>query len=72
MKIKDRKFVKDYFDRIKNVVNWMELIGETSFTDQNIEKKIIILVSYKFEINIYTIKKSYDLQTLTNSHLFSR
>lgn len=39
MKIKDRKFVKDYFDRIKNVVNWMELIGETSFTDQNIVKK---------------------------------
>nr|KYP47880.1 hypothetical protein KK1_030450 [Cajanus cajan] len=39
MKMKDNESVKDYSGRLIDVVNQMQLLGETSFTNQKVVEK---------------------------------
>nr|KYP31983.1 hypothetical protein KK1_047447 [Cajanus cajan] len=72
MKMKDNESVKDYSGRLMDVVNQMRLLGETSFTDQKVVEKIMVLVLERFEAKISAIKESCDLQTLTITELTSK
>lgn len=72
MKMKDNEHVKDYFVRLMDVVNQMQLLGETSFIDQKVVKKLMVLVPDKFEVKIFSNKESCDLQTLEIIELTSK
>ena len=61
MKMKDIESVKDYSSRLMDVVNRMQLLGDTSFTDQKVVEKIMVSVPQKFEAKISAIEESCDL-----------
>jgi hypothetical protein len=71
MKMKDNESVKDYSDRLMNVVNKMRLLGNT-FEDHKVVEKLMISVPQKFEAKISATEESCDLQNLTIAELISK
>ncbi|RDY11394.1 hypothetical protein CR513_03951, partial [Mucuna pruriens] len=52
MKMKDNEFVRDYFGKLMDVMNQMQLPGE-AFTNQKVVEKFMVSMPEKFEAKIY-------------------
>ncbi|KAA3469005.1 Retrovirus-related Pol polyprotein from transposon TNT 1-94 [Gossypium australe] len=64
LKMKESKTVKEYFDRLMNVVNQIRLHGE-EFPDKRIVKKVLVSVPERFESKISSLEDSKDISKLT-------
>ncbi|KAL5558129.1 hypothetical protein UlMin_034342 [Ulmus minor] len=68
LKMKDNETAKDYYSRIKELVNQMKAYGE-NITDKKIVEKILISCTEKYDSVISTIEESKDIETLTPTEL---
>uniref|UniRef100_A0A6N2MNK0 Uncharacterized protein n=1 Tax=Salix viminalis TaxID=40686 RepID=A0A6N2MNK0_SALVM len=71
MKMKDIECVKNYSDRLMDVVNRMRLLGKV-IGDQKVIKKMMVSLPQKFEAKIYVIEESCDLNILSIAELTSK
>jgi hypothetical protein len=53
-RMKELETIKDYFDRLLDIVNKVRLLG-TNFSDSRIVQKILVTVPEKFEATISSI-----------------
>ncbi|KAL5570660.1 hypothetical protein UlMin_027235 [Ulmus minor] len=68
LKIKDNEAAKDYYSRIKELVNQMRAYGQ-NIIDKKIEEKILISCIEKYDSVIFTIEESKDTKTLIPTEL---
>ncbi|KAL5566399.1 hypothetical protein UlMin_029563 [Ulmus minor] len=68
LKMKDNETAKDYYSRIKELVNQMRVYGE-NITDKKIVEKILISCNEKYDLVISAIEESKDIDTLTPTKL---
>ncbi|KAL5570519.1 hypothetical protein UlMin_027094 [Ulmus minor] len=68
LKMKDNETAKDYYSRIKELVNQMRAYGE-NITDKKIVEKILISCTEKYDSVISTIEECKDIETLTPTEL---
>jgi hypothetical protein len=69
--MKDNESIKDFSNRLMNVVNQMRLLNKT-FTNHKVVEKLKVVVPQKFKAKISAIKESCDLQNLTIAKLISK
>jgi hypothetical protein len=53
-RMKELETIKDYFDRLLDIINKVRLLG-TNFSDSRIVQKILVTVPEKFEATISSI-----------------
>ncbi|XP_038680189.1 uncharacterized protein LOC119981203 [Tripterygium wilfordii] len=70
-RMRESESVKEYSDKLSNLVNQMRLYGE-DITDQKVVEKTLISLPEKFEAKVSAIEESYDLTKLTVSELCSK
>ncbi|KAL5582123.1 hypothetical protein UlMin_014565 [Ulmus minor] len=68
LKMKDNDTAKDYYSRIKELVNQMMAYRE-NITDKKIVEKILISCTEKYDSVIFAIKESKDIETLIPTDL---
>ncbi|KAL5582111.1 hypothetical protein UlMin_014553 [Ulmus minor] len=68
LKMKDNETSKDYYSRIKELVNQMRAYVE-NITDKKIVEKILISCTEKYDSVISAIEESKDIETLTPTEL---
>lgn len=68
LKMKDFETVKDYYSRIKEIVNQMRAYGDY-ITDKRIVEKILISMTEKYDHVITAIEESKDIETLSVTEL---
>ncbi|XP_060974068.1 uncharacterized protein LOC133039239 [Cannabis sativa] len=68
LKMKDNETAKDYYSRIKEIVNQMVAYGEI-ISDKNIVQKILISCTEKYDSIVSVIKETKDLETLSPTEL---
>ena len=66
--MKESETVKDYYSRVKEIVNQMRAFGET-ILDKKIVEKILITIPPKFDPIVTTIEQTKDLSTLSVTEL---
>src|ERR1044072_4104398 len=68
LKMKESETVKDYYSKVKEIVNQMRAFGE-DILDKKIVQKILITVPPKFDPIVTTIEETKDLSTLSVTEL---
>ena len=68
LKMKDNETAKDYYSRIKEIVNQMGAYGEI-ISDKNIVQKILISCTEKYDSIVSVIEETKDLETLSPTEL---
>lgn len=63
-KMKESETIKEYSDRLMNIVNKVRLLG-SEFPDSRIVQKILITVPESFETTISSLENSKDLSKIT-------
>ncbi|KAL5770612.1 hypothetical protein ACOSP7_014766 [Xanthoceras sorbifolium] len=71
MRMKDSESIKDYSNKLMNLVNQIRLHGEM-FPDQKVVEKIMVSVPKKFEAKISAIKESCDMKRLSIAELVGK
>src|ERR1044072_5270935 len=66
--MKESKTVKDYYSKVKKIVNQMRAFGE-DILDKKIVQKILITVPSKFDQIVTTIEETKDMSTLLVTEL---
>ncbi|KAJ0017426.1 hypothetical protein Pint_11322 [Pistacia integerrima] len=66
LKMEDNESPKDYYSRIKELVNQMRAYGE-NITDKKIVRKILITCTEKYDLVISAIEESKDFRKI-NTH----
>ena len=69
-KMNESETIKDYSDRLLDIVNKVRLLG-TEFTDSIIVQKILVTVPEKFEATISSIENSKDVSSITLAELMN-
>ncbi|RZB68411.1 Retrovirus-related Pol polyprotein from transposon TNT 1-94 [Glycine soja] len=70
LKMKESETVKDYYSKVKEIVNQMRAFGE-DILDKKIVEKILITMPQKFDPIVTTIEETKDLSTLSETELVS-
>nr|KYP49570.1 hypothetical protein KK1_028654 [Cajanus cajan] len=68
LNMKESETVKDYYSKIKEIVNQMRMYGK-NILDKKIVEKILISVPHKYDSIVTTIKQTKDLSTLLVTEL---
>ncbi|RZC09022.1 Retrovirus-related Pol polyprotein from transposon RE1 [Glycine soja] len=68
LKMKESETVKDYYSKVKEIVNQMRAFGE-DILDKKIVEKILITMPQKFDPIVTTIEETKDLSTLSKTEL---
>ncbi|XP_058776658.1 uncharacterized protein LOC131650979 [Vicia villosa] len=68
LKMKDFETVKDYYSKVKEIVNQMRAFGD-DILDKKIVEKILITMPPKFDPIVTTIEETKDLSTLSVTEL---
>ena len=68
LKMKESETVKDYYSKVKEIVNQMRAFGE-DILDKKIVEKILITMPQKFDPIVTTIEETKDLSTLSETEL---
>ncbi|XP_058732707.1 uncharacterized protein LOC131604272 [Vicia villosa] len=68
LKMKDIETVKDYYSKVKEIVNQMRAFGD-DILDKKIVEKILITMPPKFDPIVTTIEETKDLPTLSVTEL---
>ena len=69
-RMKESETIKDYSDRLLDIVNKVRLLG-TDFSDSRIVQKILVTVPEKFEATISSIENSKDVSSITLAELLN-
>jgi hypothetical protein len=69
-RMKELETIKDYFDRLLDIINKVRLLG-TNFSDSRIVQKILVTVPEKFEATISSIENSKDVSSITLAELLN-
>jgi len=69
-RMKESETIKDYSDRLLDIVNKVRLLG-TDFAYSRIVQKILVTVPEKFEATISSIKNSKDVSSITLAELLN-
>lgn len=69
-RMKESETIKDYSDRLLDIVNKVRLLG-TDFSDSRIVQKILVIVPEKFEATISSIENSKDVSSITLAELLN-
>ena len=64
LKMKESETVKDYYSKVKEIVNQMRAFGE-DILDKKIVEKILITMPTKFDPIVTAIEETKDLSTLS-------
>ncbi|XP_031268500.1 uncharacterized protein LOC116126972 [Pistacia vera] len=64
LKMQESESVKEYVDRLMNVVNKIRLLGE-EMTDKRIVEKVLVSLPERFESKISSLEDSKDLSQIT-------
>ena len=62
--------VKDYSDRLLNIVNTVRLLG-TEFSDSIIFQKVLVTILERFEATISSLENAKDLSSITLAELLN-
>ncbi|XP_019465377.1 PREDICTED: coiled-coil domain-containing protein 186-like [Lupinus angustifolius] len=68
LKMKESETIKDYYSKIKEIVNQMKAYGE-NILDKRIVEKILISIPQKYDSIVTTIEQTKDLSTLSVTEL---
>ena len=68
LKKKDNEIVKEYYSKMKEVVNQMKSYDDP-IIDQKVVEKILLTLSTKFDSKLDTINESHDLSKLLVNEL---
>ena len=68
LNMKDSETIKDYYSKIKGIINQMRAYGE-NILDKRIVEKILISISRKYDSIVTTIEQTKDLSTLSVTEL---
>ena len=68
LRMKDNEFVKEYVDRLMEVVNKIRLLGE-DLTDQKVVEKVLVSLPERFESKISSLEDSKDLTKISLADL---
>ena len=68
LKMKESETVKDYYSKVKEIVNQMRAFGE-DILDKKIVEKILITMPQKFDPIVTTIEETKDRSTLSETKL---
>lgn len=63
-RMKETENIKDYADKLLNIVNKVKLLGK-DFPDERIVQKILVTVPEKYESRISSLEESKDLSTIS-------
>jgi hypothetical protein len=69
-RMKESETIKDYYDRLLDIVNKVRLLG-TDFSYSRIVQKILVTVPEKFEATISSIENSKDVSSITLAELLN-
>jgi hypothetical protein len=69
-RMKESETIKDYSDRLLDIVNKVRLLG-TDFSDSRIVQKILVTVPEKFEATISSLENSKDVSRITLAELLN-
>ena len=69
-KMKESETIKEYSDRLLNIVNRVRLLG-TEFSDFKIVEKILVIVPERYEASITTLENTRDLSKITLAELLN-
>ena len=69
-RMKESETIKDYSDRLLDIVNKVRLLG-TDFSNSRIVQKILVTVPEKFEATISSIENSKDVSSITLAELLN-
>ena len=69
-RMNESETIKDYSDRLLNIVNKVRLLG-IEFSDSRIVQKILVTVPEKFEATISSIENSKDVSSITLAELLN-
>ncbi|KAA8523929.1 hypothetical protein F0562_010352 [Nyssa sinensis] len=68
--MKESEIIKDFSDRLVDIVNKVRLLG-IDFSDSKIVQKILVTVPKKFEATISSIENSKDVSSITLAELLN-
>ncbi|RVW84223.1 hypothetical protein CK203_045275 [Vitis vinifera] len=68
LRMKDNKFIKEYVDKLMEVVNKIRLLGE-DLTDQRVVEKVLVSLPERFESKISSLEDSKDLTKISLAEL---
>ncbi|XP_031258912.1 uncharacterized protein LOC116117020 [Pistacia vera] len=68
LKMQETENVKEYVDRLMNVVNKIKLLGE-ELTNQRIVEKVLVSLPERFEAKISSLEDSKDLSQISLAEL---
>ena len=63
-RMKESKTIKDYSDRLLDIVNKVRLLG-IDFSDSKIVQKILVTIPEKFDATISSLENSKDVSSIT-------
>ncbi|XP_021598811.1 uncharacterized protein LOC110604810 [Manihot esculenta] len=69
-KMKDSATVKEYVDRLLDIINKLKLLGE-NIPDSRIVEKILVTLPERFEAKIYALKEVRDLAEISLAKLLN-
>jgi hypothetical protein len=69
-RMNESETIKDYSDRLLDIVNKVRLLG-TEFSYSRIVQKILVTVPEKFEATISSIENSKDVSSITLAELLN-
>lgn len=69
-KMKETETIKDYSDRLMNIVSKVRLLGK-DFLDERIVQKILVTVPEKYESKISSLEESKDISSMSLGELVS-
>lgn len=69
-RMKESETIKDYSDRLLDIVNKVRLLG-TDFSDSRIVQKILVTVPEKVQATISSIENSKDVSSITLAELLN-
>ena len=70
LKMKKTETIKDYSDKLLKVVNQIWVLGE-DLPDNNVVQKVLVSISKRFEVKIFSLEDSKDLTTISLGELIS-
>nr|XP_027118771.1 uncharacterized protein LOC113736014 [Coffea arabica] len=70
LRMKDKENIKEYSDRLLNVVNKITLIGE-QLPDSRVVEKVLVSLPERFEAKISSLEDSRDLSQMTLPELIN-
>ncbi|XP_071916203.1 uncharacterized protein [Coffea arabica] len=70
LRMKDKENIKDYSDKLLNIVNKIRLIGE-QLPDSRVLEKVLVSLPKRFEVKISSLEDSRDLSWMTLPELIN-